>query len=192
MPQRLDLRPLIEGLWHGLRRRRSTATSEPPDYWTRGILLGVPAVAIVVVAVLRVRLGGADQLLAGTALLAGALLTGFGQIATWRERLLRRPVAVTGSRLRALDEAVAHVLVCLLVSLIATACVIILANLDLTDARPVVMGIEVGFSGVAAASFSYIFISLIVVVNLLWDAFREEESDSAAQHLPQFDDHNDE
>jgi hypothetical protein len=190
VPQRLDLRPLLEGLWEGLRRRRSIAESELPDYWTRGILFGVPVAAIVVVAVLRIRLGGADQLLAGTALLAGALLTGFGQIATWRERLLQRPVTVTGSRLRALNEAVAHVLVCLVVSLIATACVIVLANLDLTDARLVVMGIEVGFSALAVASFSYIFIALVIVVNLLWDAFREEESDASAQHLPQFDDPN--
>ncbi|MGA1813967.1 hypothetical protein VH571_16410 [Frondihabitans sp. 4ASC-45] len=137
---------------------------------------------------MRIRLGGADQLLAGTALLAGALLTGFGQIASWRERLLQRPTAVTGSRIRALNEAVAHILVCLLVSLLATACVIVLANLDLTDARGVVIAVEVGLSALAVAAFSYIFITLVVVVNLLWDAFREEESDASTQGLPQFED----
>jgi len=188
MPQRLDLRPLLEGLWSGLRRRRTTAEAEPGDVWTRVILLGVPLLGLVAVAVLRIRLGGADQLLAGTALLAGALLTGFGQIATWRERLLQRSSIVTGSRIRALNEAVAHVLVCLLVSLVATGCVIVLANLDLTDARAVVIGVEVGFSALAVAAFAYIFIALVIVVNLLWDAFREEERDMTTQELPQYED----
>jgi hypothetical protein len=152
------------------------------------VLFGVPVLGAAVVSVLRIRLGGADQLLAGTALLAGALLTGFGQIAAWRERLLQRPVIVGGSRIRALNEAVAHILVCLLMSLVATSCVIVLANLDLTDARAGVIVVEVGFSAVAIAAFTYIFISLIIVVNLLWDAFREEEIDAGKQGLPQFDD----
>ncbi|MBD8519116.1 hypothetical protein [Plantibacter sp. CFBP 8804] len=41
-------------------------------------------------------------------------------------------------------------------------------------------------SGVSAASFAYVALSLVIVANLLWDAFEREEQDIIDENPPRF------
>lgn len=177
MSERLDPRPLMSGLLDGLRKRRLSA-NEPVDHAARWVLLGLPIAVGLAIGGFQVVFTQADQLLAACALLAGALLTGFAQVASWRERILARHRDVDEIDVRALNEAAAHILVSLLVSVVAAITVFALANLDLTCPP---LGVHVWscvLSGLSAASLTYVAISLIMVVNLLWDALQNEQRES--------------
>lgn len=177
MSERIDPRPLIGGLLSGLRKRR-LSNQEPPDYAARVLLFGVPLVVGGLVGGLQVVFTQADQLLAACALLSGALLTGFAQVASWRERILSRHRKVDDIDVRALNEAAAHILVSLIVSVIAAVAVFVLANLDLLCPPLIVHIIACTLSGVSAAALSYVAVSLLFVVNLLWDALQIEQRES--------------
>lgn len=171
MSGRFDLWPLLEGVGAGLRKRRHQG-DEPVDRKTRTVLLGVPLVAAVVAISFRTVLSSADQLLAGVALFSGALLTAFAQIASWRERVLDRARGVDGVKLRALDEAAAQILFCVLVAMVATASMAVLANLEITDNSPAaVIIIARALSALGIALFTYLVLAMTIVVNLLWDAY---------------------
>ncbi|MFJ6313691.1 hypothetical protein [Pseudarthrobacter oxydans] len=115
----------------------------------------------------------ADQLIAGTALLMGALLAAFAQIAGWRERLLARAKTTDGVEFRALNEAAAHILVAVVVSLAATVVLALLANLDVERQNPSVCYSLVlrALTALGVAAFTYVSASMVIVVNLLWDAY---------------------
>ncbi|MHA7190520.1 hypothetical protein ACX80N_09555 [Arthrobacter sp. MDT2-16] len=186
MSERFDLRPLIRGLSDGLRNRRADAEMEVPDVWSRIVLFGIPALILVLMVAFRVELTHADQLLAGAALLSAALIGAFAQIVTWRERILRRNREVERVKVRALNEAGAHVLVSLVMSVVVTAAVFVLANLNLTCVSLYVHLIAWILSATSAACFAYVALSLIIVANLLWDAFEREEQDIAEQNSSQY------
>ncbi len=186
MSERFDLRPLVRGLRDGLKFRRARAQDEKPDRWTRIILFGVPVAVLVLMIAFRVELTKADQLLAGAALLSAALIGAFAQIVTWRERILRRNREVERVKVRALNEAGAHVLVSLVMSVVVTVAVFVLANLTLDCAPLYVHIIAWALSGISAASFAYVALSLVIVANLLWDAFEREEQDIIDENPPQF------
>ena len=186
MSERFDLRPLVRGLRDGLKLRRARAQDEKPDRWTRVILFGVPSVVLVLMVAFRVELTKADQLLAGAALLSAALIGAFAQIVTWRERILRRNREVERIKVRALNEAGAHVLVSLVMSVVLTVSVFVLANLVLDCAPLYVHVIAWILSGISAGSFAYVALSLVIVANLLWDAFEREEQDIIDENPPQF------
>lgn len=177
MSERLDFRPLLVGLIDGLRERRFSA-DEPPDRQARWLLFGSPLLVGGAVGGFQIVFSNADQLLAACALLAGALLTGFAQIASWRERILYRHRAVDGVDVRALNEAAAHVLVSLIASVIAAVAVFVLANLDLHCPPLVVHVAACILSAVSAAALVYVAASLLIVVNLLWDAFLNEQREA--------------
>lgn len=186
MSERFDLRPLVRGLRDGLKLRRARAEDEKPDRWTRVALFGVPVAVLVLMIAFRVELNKADQLLAGAALLSAALIGAFAQIVTWRERILRRNREVERIKVRALNEAGAHVLVSLVMSVVVTVAVFVLANLAL-DCAPLYLHIIAWIlSGISAASFAYVALSLVIVANLLWDAFEREEQDIIDENPPQF------
>lgn len=177
MSERLDPRPLMQGLLDGLRKRRLSG-NEPVDHAARWILFGTPIAVGLLVGGFQVVFTQADQLLAACALLAGALLTGFAQVASWRERILARQREVDEVDVRALSEAAAHILVSLLVSVAAAVSVFALANLDL-NCPP--LGVHIWsciLSGLSAASLTYVAISLVMVVNLLWDALQNEQREA--------------
>ena len=143
----------------------------------------MPLLVAAVLGSLGVEFSHADQLLAGAALLAGALLAAFVQIASWRERILARHRRVDGVDVRALNEAAAHVLVSFLASLAVTIFVVVLANIDLYCAPVWVHVVDRVLSAAAAALFTYIIVSLVIVVNLLWDAFQNEQRESEREGL---------
>lgn len=189
MSERFDVRPLIRGLRLGLRKRRADADNEIPDVWSRIVLFGIPVLILILMVVFRVELTKADQLLAGAALLSAALIGAFAQIVSWRERILRRNRDVERLKVRALNEAGAHVLVSLVMSVVVTVAVFVLANLTLTCVPLFVHVIAWVLSGISAASFAYVALSLIIVANLLWDAFEREEQDIAEQNAPRYPTH---
>lgn len=173
MPGRFDLRPLARGLGDGLRRRQVLG-AEPAGRRARSVLIVVPLVVFVAALLLGLELSKADQLLSGTTLLVGALLTAFSQVASWRERLLARERKVEAVHIRALNEAAAHILVSVLLSGFSAALLIVLANLDsdvVLAHLPLLWLVRV-LSSLSAASFSYLALTLVIVVNLLWDAYQ--------------------
>ncbi|MGY4859520.1 hypothetical protein [Cryobacterium sp. AP23] len=177
MPERLDPRPLIGALVEGLRKRRLSGT-EPADVPTRVVLFGLPLIVGGLVFGFGLTFTQADQLLAACALLAGALLTGFAQVASWRERILTRYRRVDEIDVRSLNEAAAHILVSLLVSVLAAIAVFILANLNLQCPTVAVDLWARALSGLSATCLSYVAISLLIVVNLLWDALQNEQRET--------------
>ncbi|MFZ4842106.1 hypothetical protein [Mycetocola saprophilus] len=86
---------------------------------------------LVLIIAFRVELTRADQLLAGAALLSAALIGAFALIVTWCERILRCNREVERIKVRALNEAGAHVLVSRVMSVLVTVAVFVLANLIL-------------------------------------------------------------
>jgi hypothetical protein len=168
---RFDLRPLVKGAVGGLRRRRAVGP-EQSDTATRAILAIVPVGSAVLCLAFQIELQKADQLVAGLALLVGANLAAFAQIASWRERLTARARRVDRVNRRSLDEAAAHVLVSALVAFLATAVMIVLANIDLprcpTDVQSWIVR---GLSAFGVSALSLLLLLLVIVVNLLWDAY---------------------
>lgn len=215
MPGRLDPRPILSGAWEGLRQRRAKLP-EPPDWSTRIILVALPLLAGGAIAVLGVTLNHADQLLAGTALLTGALLTGFAQIVSWRERVIRRHREVDASQLRTLSEAAVLILLGVVVSIVAAAIMIALSNISVssldsetvqrvaptplatlspTGTAGAVPAAEVGIGGMVAvrilsslavATLTFVALSVLIVVNLLWDAFITEGAELNREQLKDF------
>lgn len=174
MPGRFDLRPLIRGVRQGLRKRRDTGP-EAADIRARAVLIGLPLATAAVCAVSGLVLPKADQLIAGAALLVGALFAAFTQIAAWRDRILARGNATDAVDLRALSEAGAHILLTVVISLLATADLVVLANLDVEQENPdlILLIATRALSSLGAGAFTYMTLSLYVVVNLLWDAYEK-------------------
>ncbi len=180
MASRLDVRPLVRGVLAGLRHRRDLQEEESPDWPTRIVLVAIPAAVIAAMLLFHVTLGVPDQLLAGAALLAGALLTGFSQVAAWRERILTRDEQ---ARTRALDEAAAHILGSLLISVLITVLVVALAVLPTLGISSLLLAVRAVFGAVAVGALAYVGLTLVIVANLLWDAFQLEKKDAVLDEL---------
>lgn len=132
----------------------------------------------IVIAATGTDLPAADQFLAATALFLGALLTVFGQVAAWRDRLANRHVATDRVDLRALDEAAAHILFTVLVTLATAILLVVRANLgaDLSTADVAAHIVARICAALAAAGFTYLVLIIWLVTNLLWDAYEKSAS----------------
>lgn len=189
---RFSQQPLVGALRAGLRiRRTGDGRDEAPDRLAIAILLGVPLLVIVVSVGLQLRLPNADLLLAAAALLVGALLTAFAQIATWRERLVASGLETMSVRIRALDEAAAHVLSSLLMSVASAVAVLLVAVASsahlpsylvwvdgsvLEVLQAVRVGLEIALTAIAGAAFGYVAVSIVIVTGLLLDAYTEAKA----------------
>ena len=171
MPGRFDLGPLARAVGVGLRHRAAVG-AEVNDRGTRAVLIVFPTAGFILSLAFRVALGGADQLIAGFALLAGTSIASFTQLAAWREKLTARARRVDGVASRALDEAVAHVLMVVVVSMAATVAMVIVFNIDPgRDPSPAVLWTIRGFSAAGIGAGLYVVLTLVIVVNLLFDAY---------------------
>lgn len=176
MPGRFDLRPLLGGALLGLRRRRAIGT-EPVDGSTRYILMAVPLVSAGVLTALRVQLADPGILSGGAALLIGALLAGFAMLAGWKDRLVERDRQTERLQVRALDEAGAHILMSVVMAVVATAALGALANVPVAaDAGAVRLWLCAGLGGLGVGALVYIGLSVLIVVNLMWDAYEATSS----------------
>jgi hypothetical protein len=170
MARRFDVGPLFGGVASGLRHRRASGP-EPADRLTRAVLVGIPVVVAVSTALGGVVLPVPEQLLAGVSLLVGALFAGFTQVAAWRDRLEDRRVATDRVRIRALREAGAHILASVVAGGAAAVITIALACLPETHGNRLIQILEQAFSSFAFGVLSYLSLTILIVVNLLWDAF---------------------
>jgi hypothetical protein len=174
VPGRFDLRPLVRGVGQGLRKRRDIGP-EAADVKARAVLVGLPLATAATCAIIGFVLPKADQLIAGAALLVGALFAAFTQVAAWRDRIAARKNATDAVDLRALSEAGAHILLTVVISLLATADLVVLANLDVEEKNPdLFLSITtIALSALGVGAFTYMTLSLYMVVNLLWDAYEK-------------------
>lgn len=180
MASRLDPIPLFHGVIDGLRHRNDDKGEEKPDWVTRLTLAVIPLSIAILMVAFRLSIAHPDQLLAGAALLSGALLTGFSQVAAWRERILLRDEQ---ARIRALDEAGAHILSGLLATILITALVVTLTVLPDKCIPEVLTWIRLGIGAIAIGLLTYVGITLFIVTNLLWDAFKAEHEDARRESL---------
>lgn len=176
MPGRFDLRPLLGGALLGLRRRRAIG-AEPVDGSARYILVGVPLVSAAVLTALQVQLADPGILSGGAALLIGALLAGFAMLAGWKDRLVERERQTERLQVRALDEAGAHILMSVIMAVVATAALGTLANVPVGgDAGAFRLWLCASLGGVGVGALVYIGLSVVIVVNLMWDAYEATSS----------------
>ncbi|GAA3326064.1 hypothetical protein GCM10017711_24360 [Paeniglutamicibacter sulfureus] len=180
MASRLNPMQLIRGVREGLRHREENAAAEKPDWTTRIVLLSIPILVAGGMIWFGLGVQSPDQLLAGAALLAGALLTGFSQVAAWRERILMRDEQ---ARTRALDEAAAHILLSLVAGVAITVLVVSLVVIPSEDIPAWVEQIRVVLGAISVAVLSYVGLTLLIVANLLWDAFQFEKQDAERENL---------
>jgi hypothetical protein len=180
MAHRLDPRPLFLGVLKGVRHRDEEESNEKADWVTRLILAGLPTLVFIGLLVLNRDLDILDQLLGGTALLIGALLTAFSQVAAWRERVIARDEA---ARTRALSEAAALILGSVVAAIAVTALVILVSLIPEACGNIVLHWTRVSIGAAAAALMTLIGLILYIVTGLLWDAFVFEEQVEKSNHL---------
>ena len=187
MLDRISPRRVLIGVLSGLRHR-TDAGVEPPDIAARMVLFGMPLVVAGLLVWTETIIADAEVVLAAAALLVGALLAGFSQIAGWREKVLERGRSVDAIRVRALNEAGALILMSVHVSVLASLAVFLVALIDLEHADTWLRWITVVLSSVAPAALAYVAISLIFVAILLWDGFINDQTDLQRDNLTEFSD----
>lgn len=168
---RFGLGSLATGLKDGLRKRRKVG-EEKPDRLTRTLLLLLPLLSVGLGVSFDWTIDVPQDLLAGIALLIGAELAAFTQLAAWRERLNQRNLGKEVVRRRALDEAVAHVLVSTLVATLTAALLVSISVLGVDESSgEVTLWSARVISAAVLGLLTYLGLTLWIVVNLLWDAY---------------------
>jgi hypothetical protein len=168
---RFSLTSLGKGLRDGLRKRRKVG-EEKPDRLTRALLIILPIAALALAVYFDWTIDVPQDLLAGIALLIGAELAAFTQLAAWRERLNQRNLGKEAVRRRALDEAVAHVLVSTLIATLTAALLVAISVLGLDkESGPIALWAARILSAGVLGLLTYLGLTLWIVVNLLWDAY---------------------
>lgn len=182
MPGRLDPRPLVRDLLQGLRLREH-AEPEPPDVVTRIVLWGTPIIVGIAIGVCDLQLRDIGQLLSAVALFLGVLVAAFTQVASWRERILSRGRRIDDIDVRSLNEAGAHILISVLAALAIATLILVLINLPSGHNLIWLQVIARFLRGCCAAGFTYMGLTLVVVVNLLRDAYLNEEREARRERL---------
>jgi hypothetical protein len=184
---RLNPGRVLSGVLSGLRKRSLTGP-EKPDIGARLVLFGLPVLVVAGLIWSQIIISDAEVVLAAAALLVGALLAGFSQVAGWREKILDRGRAVDAVRVRALNEAGALILMSIHVSVFASVAVFTVAIIDVDQATPEwLRWVAIVMSSLGPAALTYVALSLVFVANLLWDGFVNDESDSRRDQLPDFE-----
>lgn len=185
MFDRLSPRTIFRGVLDGLRKRSATEP-EKADRWARLVLFGVPLLVAVAVIATQTIVDDIDVALAAAALLVGALLAGFSQVASWRERVLARAKSKNSVRVRALNEAGALILFSIHVSVLASVAVFVVSMIGKPSEDSLAWWPVIVLGSVGPAALAYIALSLVFVANLLWDAFVNDEEDVEQENLPEF------
>lgn len=167
MLDRLNPWPILRGHLKGLSR--GDRAGRAPDVASR-IAVGAALLLCVPAWIWSWTLAAPEALLAGVALLAGALLSAFGFLATARLRLQDRdPRAGTGTQ-RAkdlLDEAVAHLLAATLACLVDAVVLVVGMNLADHPDHPLT-----GWTAAGAIALSgYIATVFLILVTRLYSGY---------------------
>lgn len=187
MLERLNPHRVLTGVLSGLRRR-SHAEAERADVGARLVLFGVPLAVAVALVCAQAIINEPEIILAAAALLVGALLAGFSQVAGWRERILERGRSVDKLRVKALNEAGALILMSIHVSVLAAAAVfgVSLISFDPETGPNWLRWVTIVLSSIGPAALVYVALSLVFVANLLWDGFTNEQNDIERESLEDF------
>lgn len=137
--------------------------TDRPDWVTRGVLFGVPAVVGVVAYLFDAQLRQPGALLAGAALLAGTLFASFGQLASFRGRLADS-LDTSQVAFDALDETVAHVLMAVYVAITAAAVLGAATSLSAGPVRGV-------FAALALALGVWLLLLVLLITPRLYQAY---------------------
>lgn len=170
MTDRFSVLDLLRGHWKGLRNRTYGKTvSSKRDLGAVSVLLGVPLIVLVAALWRGWKLSDSEALLNGVSLLVGGLLAAFGQMAAWRARLTRRRDGRTVSDRPArdsIDEAVAHILWAVFISLVELVLLVIAANTtDAAGSSPAAL------SAFIYAAGTYLLLLLLLVLPKLYQAY---------------------
>lgn len=185
MTDRFSLFPLAAHAWGSLRRRAAVGR-ERRDWPAILTLTMLPLSA----AYISVRFGWtvqhSESLVAGFSLLAASLLAVVPQFAAWRQRLTDRDKRGEGVARRKIDEAVTHTLLGVVVSVGLAALAVVLTNTTTTTPQGTESMLwpwaEAGATAVIMAGGTYLVLTMILVVNLLFDAYQDANGLTAARN----------
>lgn len=116
-------------------------------------------------------LGQPSQLTAVFGLMSTAMFAAFALIARWRESLSARALGIDKVPKRSLDEAIAHVLVASLTGILGAALTVGIAVLPTPNDDPTLRLLAMFLTAVSLGLGSFFFLTLIMIVNLLHDAY---------------------
>ncbi|GIG41932.1 hypothetical protein [Cellulomonas phragmiteti] len=175
MTDRFSPAALVKEAWDSLRQR-TVVGAEPHDWAARLTLLVLPAAGLGVSIWLDWSIRDSGSLIAGLSLLAAALFAIVPQFAAWRQRLTERARPSEGIAQRKLDEVVAHTLLAAVVAIGLVAIAVVLGNIS----TPVEGSLEVVvpwvariLTGIMVGGGTYLILTMMLVVNLLFDAYRD-------------------
>ncbi|MGH3651675.1 hypothetical protein [Glutamicibacter sp.] len=187
MLDRISPRRVLKGVFSGLKKR-SADDEEKADIFTRIVLFGLPLAVAGALIWAQIVINEPEIMLAAVALLVGALLAGFSQVASWRERILERGRKIDAVRVKSLNEAGALILMSIHSSVLASITVFCVALLEKEESPSEwIHWLVVVLSSIGPAALAYVALSLVVVANLLWDGFTNEQADMQRRNLKDFD-----
>lgn len=173
--------PLVASSFTSLKKRHRNEALEKPDWVARLVVALIPltgAIGAGYAAWNSQFAVPADKLLAGVAVLAGALVASFTQVAGWRERLTMTP-GVEDYELRRLDETAAHTLAGAAAGLVAS---VLLMAVTLVP-RPAVhewefwRGLYSLLSGLTVFVTAYSGVLTLVSIPIIWGVYQQQHED---------------
>ncbi len=174
MTGRLNPGPTLTGALNGVLLRRPRNAEEPADSTTPVLLFGLPLLVVGAACATRVVLPHPGILVVAGAVLTAALLPTFAAIAMWREQARAARCEPDRVATGALDEAGAHVLVSVLVAAVATLGMAVVATVGLPDdAGTARTWLVVAAGAIGLGCWTYLVLSLVMAVNLMWDAYAD-------------------
>ncbi|WP_030527730.1 hypothetical protein [Phycicoccus jejuensis] len=120
----------------------------------------------------RVVLVQPSQLTAVFGLMSTAMFAAFALIARWREVLSARTKVVDKIPKRALDEAVAHVLIASLTGISGAALTVVLTVIPTSAPGTTPHLVAVILTAASLALGTVFFLTLLIIINLLHDAYQ--------------------
>lgn len=177
MSDRFNPFPLLLDAW-GAIRVRATVGHEHRD-WAALVVLGLLPLGLGFWSVWsNWVIRDSSSLIAGFSLMAASLVAVIPQLASWRQRLTDKNSRVDGVGRRKLDEAVSHTLVGVVASIILAVLAVVLSNIvtpsqDGTDPRIALPWAARLITGGLVGGGAYLILTLLLVVNLLFDAYRD-------------------
>ncbi len=164
---RFDPIPLLVGHWKSLLD--GTYERYQPDWWARAVLMLVPGGLAAAALWQDWKIAAPDPLLAGVALLAGALVGAFGNLSTFRLKLTEwadRDDDTLQVERDMIDETVSHVLMAALLCAVTAVALVIGTNASEPEAP---------ITGVLAALIiflgSYVALIFLLVLPRLYAAY---------------------
>lgn len=175
MTDRFSPVALMRAAWESLRQR-TVVGSERRDWAARLTLLLLPGAGLGISLWLDWSIRDPGALIAGLSLLAAALFAIVPQFAAWRQRLTERARPTEGVARRKLDEVVAHTLLAVVVTVGLTAIAVVLSNISApAEGSPTVVipWISRVLTGLMVGGGTYLILTMMLVVNLLFDAYQD-------------------